>query len=715
MNHSCFTRFWGVLALFVALAASVSAAQPLTVSVTSNDTNLPSACTFTGTASDSDGDLIWIHFYVNGPGMPGWNHVGSAWVGGSGSSATGSVQWTAPIEGHWAVHIRAQDSTNAYDSNGNVMAVFRVRAPMANPTSSNYTINTGTSWAPSISAPPSNGTGALMYAVAGFTNYQSGNWTPPGAGTYNFWVGQRADENHYGNVTDPIQGPMQVNTAAYTLTVVTPPNQPPYIAFDAASSAYNGQTFTGSGWAADPDNGAPVDRVEIWVDGAYRGNAMLGGDRLDVANAYGRSDFRYSGFSYSITLSGLTPGGHTVVARAFDGNNAYSEGSRSFTVQSGTTQVWRPEIRQDVWVPGSSYTVWVNGYEDFELQYSWEEVYYFDEEWRQWVQDWMWVEEWVPVWVNGYYQREENPGYIENRVVAPGQWVTVPVVSNASTPESEIYDWKWTDLPEFPSTTWDGVTIGSDFPKWNWANWPNNWFMTGPEDDDDPQLEAILPLAARERWELVSYFTTLQKLQETGKGVWISKAAARLLGAALLRDIWLKVQMEKKLENEPWSFVVYEKLQPVTHRVYTGRAAGPGDPISVMARRDATHYILNQIQGYHSAELSSYVVANGGSSFAEAAMRGREQQVMDYHGGCVNDRGGYNVPNPDTGRKRASNKIRGVRKDHLFSFTFWAIANAAHGNVYKHTGNNDFVFTHFFMDVDGVLFIGQFPPYHWPD
>jgi len=57
----------------------------------------------------------------------------------------------------------------------------------------------------------------------------------------------------------------------------------------------------------------------------------LGGDRPDVQNAYNRPDWRYSGFSFSIPISDLAPGQHTVEVRAYNNANLSATASKAFT------------------------------------------------------------------------------------------------------------------------------------------------------------------------------------------------------------------------------------------------------------------------------------------------------------------------------------------------------------------------------------------------
>lgn len=96
--------------------------NPQTQSVSSTSPVTGQAATFTGHATDPDGNLQTMHFYVTGPGLPGWNYVGSAGI--SGGSAVANLNWTPPQPGGFAVHIRAVDTNNEWDWNANVSAGF---------------------------------------------------------------------------------------------------------------------------------------------------------------------------------------------------------------------------------------------------------------------------------------------------------------------------------------------------------------------------------------------------------------------------------------------------------------------------------------------------------------------------------------------------------------------------------------------------------------
>ncbi len=266
-------------------------------------------------------------------------------------------------------------------------------------------------------------------------------------------------------------------------------------------------------------------------------------------------------------------------------------------------------------------------------------------------------------------------------------WYVIRLGKAGDTVPAEYdYDWNWEDLPNYPrNRVWDGVTIAADFPTWNWQNWPNNWFMTSSEDDD-PALIPFFGFTGREAYEAAEKLRTIQKLQKLGRVRVLSREGGLLLPVSVLLEIWLSQEIERIERNGPWSYVVYEKRQAVTNRVYTGHSHGPGDPFSVMWRRDSAHIIKNFVEGYFPAELNAFITTIGaGSNYGAGAMLGREQQVMDYHGGSVSDRGGYEIPG-EAGRTRASNKIRSVAKDTSYSFAVWLTSDLAFDPLWRYTG-----------------------------
>jgi len=73
---------------------------------------------------------------------------------------------------------------------------------------------------------------------------------------------------------------------------------------------------TGYGWALD--DGGPIDRVELYLDGEYIGNAVYGASRPDVANDYpGREDSPNFGYTFELDTTLYSNGSHTLSAVAF--------------------------------------------------------------------------------------------------------------------------------------------------------------------------------------------------------------------------------------------------------------------------------------------------------------------------------------------------------------------------------------------------------------
>ena len=75
----------------------------------------------------------------------------------------------------------------------------------------------------------------------------------------------------------------------------------------------------------------------------------------------------------------------------------------------------------------------------------------------------------------------------------------------------------------------------------------------------------------------------------------------------------------------------YTKTNPSTGQVYSGRTSGTGTPAQKVARRDAGHH--KTADGFGPARLDK-------SSSNAAAIRGREQQLLEAAHGGAKSRGG---------------------------------------------------------------------------
>lgn len=149
-------------------------------------------------------------------------------------------------------------------------------------------------------------------AVVTAPSYQE---APPGAAQSLYFV--RAEDSA-GNLSDPsnfVGAPSKVEAR----------NEPPWGDVEVAADASDGDsillqsgTLRVSGWAVDPEIGAPVARVDVLIDNTIVGQATLNEPRPDVVAAFGRSDFLNSGWSFQMNIGTLPLGAHTVKALAHD-------------------------------------------------------------------------------------------------------------------------------------------------------------------------------------------------------------------------------------------------------------------------------------------------------------------------------------------------------------------------------------------------------------
>jgi len=123
-----------------------------------------------------------------------------------------------------------------------------------------------------------------------------------------------------------------------TITVATTSQGPPFGNLEKAVDARTQSTTVAlsdnllvSGWAVDPQDGAPVSQVQILIDGTPVGTATLGVPRPGIAAEYNNPAYLNSGWTFSYAASGLSLGTHTVTAIASD--------SLSLSTTIGTNQI----------------------------------------------------------------------------------------------------------------------------------------------------------------------------------------------------------------------------------------------------------------------------------------------------------------------------------------------------------------------------------------
>jgi RHS repeat-associated protein len=108
-------------------------------------------------------------------------------------------------------------------------------------------------------------------------------------------------------------------------------------------------------------------------------------------------------------------------------------------------------------------------------------------------------------------------------------------------------------------------------------------------------------------------------------------------------------------------FVTYTRTDPVSGRVYSGRTSGLGNPQSIARRRASSHPA--HVAGFGPPVLYQWAVGAQGY----AAIRGREQHLIDANGGAQSEGG------------TSANRIRGVSERNPLASIFEAAAIALFG------------------------------------
>jgi hypothetical protein len=113
------------------------------------------------------------------------------------------------------------------------------------------------------------------------------------------------------------------------------------------------------------------------------------------------------------------------------------------------------------------------------------------------------------------------------------------------------------------------------------------------------------------------------------------------------------------------NFVTYT-MRNSAGQVYVGRTSGFGDPYSIVKRRTSYHHM--RFYGYGSPMVDRAIQGYQGYP----AIRGREQQMIDFFGGV----GSLNV----------GNRIRGVSKSNMFGRLYHEASNMYFGEVAPYSG-----------------------------
>jgi hypothetical protein len=190
--------------------------------------------TMSGAASDPNGNLQYLHFFSNDPNWSGYVYIGSAYVG-SVASAQPSIHWLVPpasAAGSYQAHLRASDTSGAYDWNGGASASFAVRYAQPAVSAQNATVALGAPFSPLCSG--GAGTGPWQYVIVNKTNWggaQSGTllppyntpsliWTADQIGAFAFYVIRQGDGSY---VASNIAGPYILTVKGLPPTLVSQP------------------------------------------------------------------------------------------------------------------------------------------------------------------------------------------------------------------------------------------------------------------------------------------------------------------------------------------------------------------------------------------------------------------------------------------------------------------------------------------------------------
>lgn len=207
---------------------------PYARSVSATATSPGQTTTLTGSASDGNGDLAWLHFFTNDPNWSGYVYAGSSYVGTRGD-ASASITWTVPASGPtgtYQAHLRATDATGLWDWNGGANASFSVRSAQPPVYSQHSAASVGRAFTPVLTG--GAGTGPWQWVIAGRTNWggtspgtllpptntPSSSWVPDAAGDYYFWIIRQGDASY---LPSNIAGPYVLSVRGNPPVILTQP------------------------------------------------------------------------------------------------------------------------------------------------------------------------------------------------------------------------------------------------------------------------------------------------------------------------------------------------------------------------------------------------------------------------------------------------------------------------------------------------------------
>ncbi len=114
------------------------------------------------------------------------------------------------------------------------------------------------------------------------------------------------------------------------------------------------------------------------------------------------------------------------------------------------------------------------------------------------------------------------------------------------------------------------------------------------------------------------------------------------------------------------TFATYTLTNPTSGQVYVGRCSGFGDIENIVIRRMRSHKYFKR--GFTIIQIDKAIQGND----AYLAIRGREQQLIDFYGGI--------------GSLQVANKIRAVAKINLAANRFYRKSIENFGKIQHNTG-----------------------------
>lgn len=146
-------------------------------------------------------------------------------------------------------------------------------------------------------------------------------------------------------------------------------------------------------------------------------------------------------------------------------------------------------------------------------------------------------------------------------------------------------------------------------------------------------------------------------------------------------------------------YVTYTKLNKKTQRYYSGRTSMVINmdrslrlqAENAVAARDSNHHVDENDEpkapAFRNAVIDRFDVGTAVdyehrySDMAYLRIRGREQQLIDFHGGAQSDTRKMGVPD------RTENAVRAVARDHRLGRQFHEAATAKWGMLARYTGD----------------------------